>query len=101
MKEDKKENRSSQYIEEETSFGPFVAAIIIVVLLILGGLYALGKNSPQDPLPLGAGIARDSVIDSILLYDTSDDLEKIQRDLAATSIQALERGLDPLTKDFE
>ena len=83
-------------MEEDLSFGPAIAIIIIISLLIIGGLYIWKKSNLKGAVPRGVNISADSVINSFARQNDSDDIEAIRKDLSATSIQALDQGLSPL-----
>ena len=81
---------------KDVSFGPIIAIIIIVALLIIGALYMWKKISPQNSLPTGSAISGDSVVSQFARQGSSDNIAEIRRDLSATSIQALGQGLGDL-----
>lgn len=92
----KSKNENGVRHEEDVSFGPMIAIIIIVALIIIGGLYVLKKTSPPK-YPVKEGAVKDSVIYDLSRQNSSDEIRDIKKDLSATSIEALDRGLTPLS----
>lgn len=82
---------------EDISFGPIIAIIIIVALLIMGGLYVWKKVMPAENIFRQSGMTVDPVINSFAKQGSSDEISEIRRDLSATSIEALDQGLDSIT----
>lgn len=85
-------------VGEDQSFGPLFAIIIIVVLLLIGAFYVLKKVGPKDFLPRENTLSKDSVVKEYSAQSASDNLADIRRDLSATSIEALNRGLSPVAE---
>lgn len=75
---------------EKKSMGPLIAAIIILALIIIGGLYFLKTRSSQPvytPTPTG-----DSITESLNTQSSSDSLNSIEADLNATDLNNLDQG---------
>ncbi len=98
METDYEKNRIDDNPNEDISFGPIIAIIIIVTLIIVGGLYVWEKLNPREILPAGGGLSGDPVVNSFAKQSNSDNLNDIRKDLSATSIQSLDQGLKPITE---
>jgi hypothetical protein len=70
---------------EKKSFGPLIAVIIILVLIVVGGLYFL-KERASFNMPI---IEIDG-IESLEQQGSSDDLDSIEADLNATDLNLLD-----------
>ncbi len=74
---------------EEKSTGAIIGAIIIVVLLVLGGLYFLGqrvnKNTENTLAPEEILSQPDTVTQTLEVQGTSDEVSDIEADLGTTT----------------
>ena len=81
---------------EEKSFGPLIAIIVIVVILIAGGFYVWKKN----PFPTGeTGLNEyqdDAVAAALVSLNSDDDIDSIEADIYATDFGIIDSGLEPL-----
>lgn len=71
---------------EEKSTGAIIGAIIVVVLLVIGGLYFLGqKMAGEKVLPTPEEIAAepDTTTEALQTQGTSDEIDAIEADLGA------------------
>jgi len=81
--------------------GPIVGSVIVIVVLVLGGLYFLGKKVSEEgvfaPEPEAIQNAPDKVTDALQEQGTSDEIADIEKDLDATILDELDAEL----KDIE
>ncbi len=78
-------------METTSSKGPLIAVIIILALIIIGGLYFLKeRNSQMAEIPVVP--QRDSMVESLKMQGTSDDVNSIEADLNSTNIDDLDQG---------
>ncbi len=83
--------------EKKLQMGPIIGSVIVVILLILGGLYFIGKrigeNETPAPLPQVILDTPDSALEALGEQNTSDEINSIQSDLDATPIDELDAEL--------
>ena len=78
---------------QEKAVGPIVGAVIIVVVLVLGGLYFWGQKIAQEGAPQTADEileAPDETLESLEQQGTSDEIPDIEADLNATNLEELD-----------
>lgn len=87
--------------EHGVQVGPIIGSVIIIVILVLGGLYLLGKKVSEEgalaPEPQEIRSAPDEVRASLETQGTSDAVQSIEEDLDATPLD----GLDTELRDIE
>lgn len=82
----------------EGSFGPLVAIIIIVIILILGGLYFWGQRADiSEPIIP----ADDTIVETLETQSTSDEIVDIDADLEATDLDNLDADLAAIEGELE
>lgn len=87
-----------QPTENKKSFGPLIAVIVILVLIVIGGLYFLKERSSQEVyIP---EIQEDPITESLNQQSSSDDLESIESDLNATDIENLDQGASAIESEL-
>ncbi|MDP3726016.1 MAG: hypothetical protein Q8R36_02345 [bacterium] len=83
--------------EKKIQVGPIIGSIIIVILLILGGLYFIGKRvSGEDPLapePQAILNTTDPSLQALEEPGFTDEIDSIQNDLSATNLDELDAEL--------
>lgn len=96
--------------EDEKSMGPVIGAIIIIVVLVIGGIYFLGNRSVDNGMegtdhsnvemdngmPDGTmmeGDMKDTATEALETQSSSDELEAIEADLEATDLGDLDAEL--------
>lgn len=77
----------------ESSMGPVIGAIIIIVILIVGGLYLWGKQLSEGDAEM---LGDDELTEEIEEQSDSDEIDDIEADLEAN-----EEILDELDSDLE
>ncbi len=100
------------------SQGPTIGAIIVVIVLILGAAYFIWQKGqemadsttpPETNLPatssgqtspLTDDSLDDSTINQLQNQGTSDELQAIETDLAATDLENLDAGLNELEQEL-
>ena len=79
------------------SIGPIIGVVVIVIVLILGSLYFIGKKvndleqNAQTPAEITA--SEDTARQSLETQGTSDEVSAIETDLNATSLDNLDAEL--------
>lgn len=76
-----------------SSVGPVVGAIIIIVLIVLGGLYFWGKKLAEAPT--------DEQTETLQDVRASDALADIEADLNATDLDSLDNDLSEVEAELE
>jgi cytoskeletal protein RodZ len=78
---------------DKKSFGPLIAVIIILALIIIGGLYFLKTRSTQQNTYVPVqNQTEDNITASLKQQGSSDDLNSIESDLKATDVNSLDQG---------
>lgn len=78
---------------EKKSYGPLIAVIIILLVMILGGLYFLGQRMGTDPYEnLQTMQEGDEITNSLEAQSNSDETASIEADLKATNVDSLDQG---------
>ncbi len=85
---------------EKKSAGPFIAVIIILVLIIVGGLYFLKTRSSQ-PAYVAPTENVDTVTESLNTQSDSDELNSIEADLNATNLDNLDQGAAAIEAELQ
>ena len=89
---------------QEKTVGPIVGAVIIVVVLVLGGLYFWGqkiaeeRTTPQTAEEILE--APDEVLESLEQQGASDEIEDIEKDLNATELENLDAELENIEAEL-
>lgn len=84
------------------SYGPLIAVVVILLVIIVGGLYFLGQRMSQEPYtPATDTTETDSVTASLKSQSSSDDLDSIERDLDATDLDNLDQGAAALQAEIQ
>lgn len=84
--------------DKKSSFGSIVGAIIVIIVLILGGLYFWGsqleqQQTAQEELPFILGDEQ-YVDEGLPPTSASDEVSDIEADVAATDLDKLDTALD-------
>lgn len=82
-------------------YGPLIGIIIIVVLLAVGGLYLWGMQLMKKDEVAPPTEESDKITEDLRTYDDSDDLNVIEADLEATSIESLDSGASEVEGDLQ
>ncbi len=84
--------------------GPIVGSIIVVILLIFGGLYFIGKKVSEEgflaPTPEAIESAPDSALENLQNQATSDEVGAISEDLDATVLDDLDAELQNIESEL-
>ncbi len=78
----------------ETSVGPVIGIVIIVIIIILGGLYFWGSRV-NDTM-----INDEALIDSLSVQGTSDEIADIDADLVGTNLEGLDADLSSIDTEL-
>ena len=81
-------------------YGPLIGIIIIVVLLAIGGLYLWGMQLMKGDEMMPAAES-DQVTEDLRNYNSSDDINAIEADLNATSIDNLDSGASEVEGELQ
>ena len=82
-------------------YGPLIGIIIIVGLLAVGGLYLWGMQLMQSDETMTPQAQSDQVKEDLQTYGTSDDLNSIEADLEATSIDNIDSGANEVEGELQ
>ncbi len=87
---------------EKKSYGPLIAVIIILLVMVLGGLYFLGQRMSTDPYESLETIEEgDEVTNSLEAQSDSDETASIEADLKATNVDGLDQGAAVIESEIE
>ena len=85
-------------------YGPLIGIIIIVALLGLGGLYFWGMQLMRDDSDAQEILLQDDtdpITEDLRTQDESDEVDSIEADLEATSIENLDSGADTFEGELQ
>ncbi len=81
----------------KTQVGPVVGSIIVIVIIILGGLYFIGKKASEEGAfaPTAEEILEspDQALQMLAEQGTSDEITAIEEDLNATELNNIDTEL--------
>ncbi len=78
---------------EKKSYGPLIAVIIILALVVIGGLYFLGQRMSGDPYAnMDTETTADENVEALNSQSDSDETASIEADLKATNVDGLDQG---------
>lgn len=80
---------------EKSGIGPIIGAIIVVILLAVGGLYYWGAYLEERSGGPAEG-APDTVLETLRSQSASDEADAIQTDLDATDLDAITSDIDKI-----
>ena len=84
--------------------GPIIGSVIVIVVLVFGGLYFLGKKVTKEgllgPTPQEIIDAPDSRIRALETLGTSDEIDALEEDLGATKIEELDTELSNIETEL-
>lgn len=84
--------------------GPIVGSIVVITVLVLGGLYFIGKKVNEGGLlePSAAEIqnAPDELLHTLKTQGTSDEVNAIEEDLNATELENLDAELQDIEAEL-
>lgn len=84
------------------SYGPLIAVVVILLVIIVGGLYFLGQRMSKTPYTPPADTTNtDSVTASLKSQSSSDDLNAIEKDLNSTDLNNLDQGAAALQAEIQ
>jgi hypothetical protein len=90
--------------EKESSAGPIAGSIIVIVIIILGGLYFLNQRTSDvdDSGPTGDQIRLegDEATLDLATQNESDEVDDIEADLDATSLEDLDKELGDIDAEL-
>jgi hypothetical protein len=85
------------------SYGPLIAVVVILLVIVIGGLYFLGERmsrAPYTPVPQPES-TEDNVTASLKSQGSSDDLDSIEKDLNSTDLDNLDQGAAALQAEIQ
>lgn len=89
---------------EESSMGPIIGAIIIVLILIIGGLYFWGQNLVQNEDvaddDMEELLDEDEVTEELQEQSSSDEVDDIEADLEASSYEEIDADLANIEEEL-
>jgi len=77
---------------DKKSYGPLIAVVVILFLIVIGGLYFLGQRMSRGSYQSLQQPNQDQVTESLQSQGDSDDISSIEADLNATDIDSLDQG---------
>lgn len=91
--------------EAKKSLGPVVGAVIVVLVIIVGGLYFWGTqlNKEQGDAEITAEeitAQADPALDALEQQGTSDEIADIEADLTATDLDGLDAELEQIENEL-
>ena len=90
-------------MERESSYGPIIGLVIIILIIALGSVYFLNQRENEDLIDTNSATEQtleqehQEVLTDIEEQSSTDDLESIEADLNATNLDSLDTNLDELT----
>lgn len=79
-------------IDNKKSYGPLIAVILILAIIIIGSLYFLNERASQPSYAPIEAQQNDDITATLQLQGKSDDLSSIEADLNATEVDNLDQG---------
>ena len=78
--------------EEKSGIGATIGAIIVIVIIVLGGLYVWGGKLLQNGD--SPATTEDSQMTDLSSQNPSDEVSDISKDLEAVDLNKLDSGID-------
>ena len=85
--------------EEKSGVGAIIGAIIVIVIIVLGGLYVWGGKLLQNAD--SPAMTEDAQTDSLSSQSSSDEVSDISKDLEAVDLNSLDAGIDAAGSDLD
>jgi len=85
-------------------YGPMIGIIIIIALLALGGLYFYGMQLMQSDTQMEdtqTTEESDAITTQLQMQSSSDEVDAIEADLEATSIESLDSGAEEFEGELQ
>lgn len=86
---------------EKKSYGPLIAVVIILFLIVIGGLYFLGQRMSRGSYENLQQPTQDEVTQSLKTQSDSDEVNSIEADLNATDVSSLDQGAAVIESQLE
>lgn len=91
--------------KQDSTIGPMIGSIIIILLIVVGGLYFLGSLISTKKAEIQVKKVQEEQSDTNLIeqtakQSTSDKVPAIEADLKATNIDSVDKGLTDIDKEF-
>ena len=96
-------------MEKESSYGPAIGLVIIIVIIALGSVYFLQEDNDTEMLETQESSTtietniievtpeeQEDVVDTINTIGAEDTLDSIESDLNITDLDSIDAGLDDL-----
>jgi predicted histidine transporter YuiF (NhaC family) len=89
----------------DSTVGPMIASIVIIIIMIVGGLYFFGTLISYKKEQIKAeqfieNQQESTQVEQAAKQSPSDDVTSIETDIKATNIDDLDKGLDQIDKEF-
>ena len=85
---------------EKKSYGPLIAVIVILFLIVVGGLYFLGQRMSRNSYDNLQQPTQDEVTQGLNNQSSDDNVSSIEADLKATDINSLDQGAAVIESDL-
>jgi uncharacterized protein HemX len=94
-----------QSTQKDSTVGPMIGSIIVILIILVGGLYFLGalissKKTEIQTEQVQQEQAETLEVEQTAKQSSSDDVSSIEADLKATDIDNLDKGIDDIEKEF-
>ncbi|PIP86459.1 hypothetical protein COV42_01565 [Candidatus Campbellbacteria bacterium CG11_big_fil_rev_8_21_14_0_20_44_21] len=89
--------------EKGAGVGPIAGAIIVIIIIVLGGLYFIGKRAGEIDTTEGVSeevAPEDAAVLELEKQDNSDELEAIESDLEATNLENLDEEIENIDTEL-
>lgn len=91
--------------KKDSTVGPLVGSIIIILIITVGGLYFLGTliSTKKNQIQAEQSITEQQEtlkVEETAKQSESDDVKSIEADLKSTNIDNLDTGLTDIEKEF-
>lgn len=87
--------------EPERKYGPLIGIIIIITLLVVGGFYLWGSQIAERANVETTEEVQDEMTETLREQSTSDEVNAIEGDLEATSIESIDAELGDIESELE
>ncbi len=89
----------------DSTAGPLIGSIIIVLIILIGGLYFWGsiivdRKSQIESEAVLEDQSRDAEVEAITTQSSSDDTSSIESDLNATDVDSADEELDAVDSEY-
>lgn len=88
----------------QTQVGPIIGSAVIIIIIIIGGLYFIGKKVSEEgvfaPTAEEIRTTADPALQSLGTQGTSDEVSAIEEDLGTTDLNTLDAELQTIEQEL-